>query len=199
MIKLAGILLLMLLSYASTHWIDLSIFALDKAFVGAAFILLGGMSKSLFKYIEIKQFDRKDVLFIITGLIIVVVTASINTQQVRMFANEYGNYGCFILGAVAGILSMIFIGKYLYALLSIKKAFLYKIVMWDGYNSLVLFIVHINVFQIFHPLFLELGVKSILGPYMYWTALIVTMQFVSIPICNIIIHYIPWSLGLKNE
>lgn len=45
--KWGGEILMLLLSYCSTHWIDLSLFSFDKAFMAAAFILFDNICKPL--------------------------------------------------------------------------------------------------------------------------------------------------------
>lgn len=195
--KLGGAILFMVMSYVTTHYATLTIFTLDKSFMAASFILFGSYFKPFCSYyIENDNNLKVDVAIIVLACIGVWLSENNNDVNVLMYKNQYGNYPCFFLGAFCGIIATLLIGKYLYKWLRYSNNFGYTLIMWVGFNSLVLFPVHIMVkvffaipvYNLFFPI--DSVVRSII--------VFITMLLVSIPICNFITNYMPWMLGMKK-
>lgn len=184
---------MLLLSYCSTHWIDLSLFSFDKAFMAAAFILLGGLCKPLAKNLEELRFRWPHILLIIVGLLGIFVSKQMNSKSVLMYINQYGDYLWFLIGSITGIIATLLIGKYLFQLLGKRKGFVYSLLMWIGFNSLVLFPVHIQIKVYIGTIYAHLDIG-----HWYWLVVLLTMLIVGVPVCNFITYYLPWMLGKQK-
>lgn len=187
-ILLGGTLMFTLLSYGSTHWFTLSIFTIDKSFMAAVFLLLGSMCKPIAKYLLDLQFRWVEVFMIGVGILGIWLSKEMNPESVLMFKNQYGDYLWFFIGAITGILAVFFIGKYLYILLSNSENIVYRLLMWIGFNSLILFPVHLEIKQYFGHALEHFGLYN-------WILILLIMIVLSIPLCNFITHYMPWILG----
>lgn len=192
-VKWGGVFVLLMLSYCSSHWFDLSLFTLDKSFMAAAFILVGSLCKQQAKYLEDTSFRWVEALLILLGITGVIVSRQMNEQTVLMYINQYGNYLWFAIGAISGILATLLIGKYLFLTIKNRKGILYRLLMWMGYNSLVLFPVHLQIkMYVGKVIYAQVGTGNF-----YHISILITMLFLGVPICNFISHYLPWLLGMK--
>jgi len=190
--KLGGAFLFVLLSYITTHYYPISIFAIEKAFMGAAFILMGSLMKSYVDYLLQNRRCWFDVIIIVLCILSVFFSVNMNSAHVLMYLNQYGEYGWFFLGSITGIVLVIVTGKRLYAMLVKKQNVIYRMFMWIGFNSLVMFPVHLMINKYFQGLYTLIGRGT--------APLRLTMMLVlGIPICNIIINYLPWVLGQKKQ
>ena len=197
--RMGGAFLFVALSYVSTHLLNLSIFMIDVSFMGAAFLLLGSLFKPYNKYIVDNQFRWGEIAVIIIGFVIVFLSRLMNDSDVRMYLNQFGDYGWFFLGAIGGIVSFLLMGKYVYMVFYKTNNVAYKILMTMGYNSLTLFIGHLIINKIFNPIYDSIGVMTYLGPRKYWIVLFVTSISLGIFLCNFINLYMPWSIGMKKK
>lgn len=190
-IKWGGVFVFLLLSYCSSHWFDLSFITFDKSFMAAAFILIGGLCKPLANKLEDTNFRWFEPILTLVGIIGVVVSRRLNEQTVLMYINQYGNYLWFFVGAVSGTLTSMLIGKYLFLVLKNKEGFIYRILMWMGFNSLVLFPVHLQI-KVYIGRFIPFFA---VGRNFYWILLLSVMLLIGIPVCNFINGYLPFMLG----
>ena len=191
---LIGVVLFASLSFLSTHGHPMPLFSLEKSFMAAAFLLMGG---ALCRPIKTILFDEKfhlwEVGMILAGLLGLVISLKMNNKPVLMYLNEYGNYGWFFLGALSGILFSVIAGKHLFLMLRTDVKFVYyKLMMWMGFNSLVLFPIHILI-----NVWIE-KLCSVLGIGCFPLNLIAMFAF-GIPICNLITYYFPWLLGQRKQ
>lgn len=138
-----GVILFAVLSFATTHWITLSIFTLDKSFMAASFILFGSLMRPVGYIITSEKKRWTDVIIIVVACFGVWLSKTQNSALVLMYKNQYGDYFWFFLGALCGIIAVLYVGKYLYLLVKNPTNYIYKMTMWVGFNSLVLFPVHI--------------------------------------------------------
>lgn len=188
-----GILLFVILSYVTTHGYPMTLFTAEKSFMAAAFILMGSICKPL-SSVLLKEIKRPHYLIItIFCCVLVYLSVSLNNQEVLMYLNQYGKYGYFFLGSVAGIIATILIAKLLIIELN-ENGLIYHFFMWAGYNSLVLFPVHVTLL-----LFLRLsGFYTFIGIDNFLLHFVIVMCF-GIPLCNFISIYMPWMLGEKKR
>lgn len=187
--KVGGAFLFLALSYLTTHFYPIPIFTIEKSFMGAAFILLGEICKPCTKYLNAAKFGWKESFVIILAILGVVVSERMNDNKILMYLNQFGNYGWFLLGAVLGIIAVILISKNVYVRLSKNKSWLHNLVMWVGFNSLVMFPVHLMIADYFlkSEIFYPVPGKFLLR--------FLLMFIVGIPLCNLITNYMPWMLG----
>lgn len=188
---LGGALFFLVLSYMTTHLFEIPMFTIDKAFMGATFILLGELCKPYTKYMHEAKFGWKEVLIIFLAISGVLISKIMNDEKVLMYLNQYGNYGWFMLGAVSGIVAVILISKNLYDCWSKNKRWYYNLVVWVGFNSLIMFPVHLMIKE-----YLGTFVSHASGSYILQFIL---MFVVGIPLCNFIINYMPWMLGMTKK
>lgn len=188
-----GILLFVILSYVTTHGYPMTLFTAEKSFMAAAFILMGRICKPL-SSVLLKRINRP--LYCIVAIfccVIVYLSVMLNNQEVLMYLNQYGEYGYFFLGSVAGTIATILIAKLLIIELN-ENGLIYHFLMWAGYNSLVLFPVHVTLL-----LFLRLsGFYTFIGIDNFLLHFVIVMCF-GIPLCNFISIYMPWMLGEKKR
>lgn len=196
--KWGGVILFVLLSYGSNHWFTISIFMLDKAFMAAAFILLGSLMKPVKEYLSDGEYRWVEVIAIIGACGGVWISVAMNNQIVYMYLNQYGNYIWFFLGSFCGIVATLFTGKYLYRWISKNRTIVYKIIMWVGFNTLVLYPVHLIVksVAISTPIYEHYILTC---PVTVSFVLFAVLLFPSIPVCNIIVNYFPWMLGMRKN
>jgi fucose 4-O-acetylase-like acetyltransferase len=195
MAKFLATIIMLFLSYCSSHWIDLSLFSLDKAFMAAAFILIGGLCKPFSEVLMEQRFKWSHIVLIIIGLLGVYISKLMNPQLVLMYINQYGDYFWFLVGATAGIVASVLIGKYLFMLLRKNEGFVYRLFMWMGFNSLVLFPVHLLIKEYFGVSLRSLGL--LLG-ISHWMLLFLSFIIIGIPMSNFISNYVPWLLGQRK-
>lgn len=189
---LGGAVLFLLLSYVSTHYYPIPLFTIDKSFMAAAFLLFGGFCKPLAQYLADLKLRWGEVFTILLGVIGICFSRSMNNHLVLMYLNQYGDYQWFLMGAFSGIIAALLLGKHMYILFSRRKGLFYRLTMWIGFNSLVLFPVHLEVKQYFVKLYGYFGIN-------HWFLLLITMLLISIPICNFITYYMPWVLGQSKK
>ncbi len=158
--------------------------------MAAAFILFGNICKPLACRLEELRFKWTQLIIAIIGLVGVVISKTMNPQSVLMFRNQYGDYFWFIIGAVSGIVAMLVLGKYLFMLLKKDEGFLYRLLMWIGFNSLVLFPVHLQIKIYIGTIYIHLGVG-----HWYFPVVLLTMLLVGVPVCNLITNYLPLLSG----
>lgn len=183
-----GVLLFFGLSYFTTYTKSASLFCIDKALFAAAFIMIGDLSKSLVNsIIELKP-KILDFILLNLGIIGLWLAMKYNDQTVLVYVNQFGDYGWMVVGAFSGIITTLVIGKYLFMLLEGRYSFIYNLVMWVGFNSLVLFPVHLEIKNTIGKLMGHFGIG-------YWWLVFAAMLMMGIPICNFITHYLPWFLG----
>lgn len=187
---LGGVIVFLSLSYCSTRWFNLSLFSLDRSFMAAAFILIGILCKPLAKSLEIEEFKWLHIVLIVICFMGVYVSKQMNPQSVLMYINQYGSFPWFLLGATSGIGATMLLGKYLFQLFKKRKGFVYELLMWIGFNSLVLFPVHLQIKVYIGSIYTHLGI----GQY-YWMIVLPTMLIIGVPVCNFITYYLPWILG----
>ena len=187
----SGVFLFLALSYLTTHLFPIPIFTIEKSFMGAAFILLGELCKPCTAYLHDAKFGWKEFIVIILAAVGVLLSEIMNDEKVLMYLNQYGNYGWFLLGAVSGIVAVILISKNLFNLWSKNQRWVYKLVMWVGFNSLVMFPVHLMIKQ-----YLGLFISFVPGSCIL---LFILMFVVGIPLCNFITNYMPWMLGIFRK
>ena len=188
LVILGGAIFFLILSYGSTHWFKLSVFTLDKAFMASFFLLLGSLFKPLRHYLEDLKVRWLEICAVLLCVFLVWLSKTHNSYLVLMYLNQYGDYGWFFLGALAGIVAAMLFGKYLYILLVNRKDIMYRLFMWIGFNSLIIFPVHLEIKQYFSRFYNHLGINN-------WLLLLITMIVLSVPICNFITKYLPWVLG----
>lgn len=159
--------------------------------MAAAFVLLGNICQPLVQSLITRKFSWIDIALIAGGVILIWLSKEENEQTVLMYINQYGNYLWFLIGAIAGIISTILIGKNLYRLTSNKRGVVYHLIMWIGFNSLVLFPIHLEVKIYLGEIYQLLGIS-------HWTLLLASFLFVGIPVSNFVTYYMPWALGMKK-
>ena len=186
-----GAILFLILSYLTTHLYAKPLFTIDKSFMAAAFVLLGNICQPLVQSLITRKFSWIDIALIAGGVILIWLSKEENEQTVLMYINQYGNYLWFLIGAIAGIISTILIGKNLYRLTSNKRGVVYHLIMWIGFNSLVLFPIHLEVKIYLGEIYQLLGIS-------HWTLLLASFLFVGIPVSNFVTYYMPWALGMKK-
>lgn len=71
-----------------------------------------------------------------------------------------------------------------------SNSFIYRLLMWMGFNSLVLFPVHFMIRTYLGVFYSRLGIGS-----WYWIVVLPSMVVASVPLCNLITNYTPWILG----
>ena len=190
---MGGTILFLLFSYATTHLYPIPIYTIDKSFMAAAFILLGNFCQPVIHLLTKKRkFSLMDALLITSGLYIIWLSKEENEQIVLMYINQYGNYFWFLAGAIAGIIATILIGKYLYELTLNMRGFIHRLLLWIGFNSLVLFPIHIELKIYLGEIYQLLGIS-------HWTLLLVSFLIVGIPASNFVTNYMPWALGKKVD
>lgn len=178
----------------TTHVYPIPIFMIQQSFMAATFLLLGGACKKYLNCLEDGKFHWWGLVIILAGCAGVILSYSMNDDRVLMLFNQYSNYGWFFLGAFAGIAASLAMGKYLYLVFStigVSNAvmrFSYGLMMWIGFNSLVLFPVHLIVNHYFSILYKSLGIN-------HFPLRFAAMLIVGIPVCNVITNYLPWMLG----
>lgn len=186
-----GAFLFLVLSYLTTHLFPIPIFTIEKSFMGATFILLGELCKPYTRYLYETKCGWKETLVITLAIVGVFVSERMNDEKVLMYLNQYGKYGWFLFGAVSGIVAVLLISKNIYIWWSKNKHWKYSLVMWVGFNSLVLFPVHLMI-------------KVYLGQFVSFCPgsciLLFLIMFVfGIPLCNFITNYMPWMLGMTKK
>lgn len=188
-IILGGAVLFILLSYITTHGNPITLFTIDKSFMAAAFILIGRACKPLSSYILNCRIGLYDCILAIMGCFFLYISVSKNNQEVLMYINQYGDYGWFFLGSFAGIVVSLLIAKIVEKELS-SSGLVYIFLLWAGYNSLVLFPVHVTLL-----LLLRLsGFYSLIGIDNFLIHFSIVL-ILCMPISNIISNYLPWMLG----
>lgn len=186
---LGGAIFFAFLSYISTHGLPMPLFTFEKSFMAASFLLIGVFCHTYDYKLLDNEFHLWEVILIIFGFMGLVVSLKMNNEPVLMYLNRYGNYFWFFIGAISGILSAIVGGKHLYLMLRSDIKFVYyRLLMWMGYNSLVLFIVHIFVNVWTEKCCTLIGIS-------YFPLNLIAMFALGIPLCNMITYNFPWVLG----
>lgn len=171
---------------------------IQQSFMAAAFLLVGSACKPYSDSLKDESFHWWGLLLAVLSCLLVVLSYRMNSDRVLMLFNQYGHYGWFLLGAVAGIVASLIIGKYFYLLLRCEKQgfslrqIAYRLFMWMGFNSLVLFPVHLIVNHYFGALYRMLGIN-------HFPLRFAAMLIIGIPICNLITNYLPWMLGQSSK
>ena len=142
------------------------------------------------KYIVDLKYRGIELFLFVLGIIALTVAVRLNTQNVLMYLNSYGNYICFFVGALSGIIVILLLSKYFFFFLR-QKGIVYRIVMWVGFNSLVLFPVHLMINQYFNGLYEIFGNSA---PIRFLFIILF-----GIPVCNLISNYYPWMLGMSKK
>lgn len=189
---LGGVILFLSLSFVTTHFYPIPVFVIDKSFMASVFLLLGGLCKPLTKYIVDLKIKWEEIIVLILGVLGIWLSNNNNTQLVLMYLNQYGDYFWFLLGSLSGIAAAIILGKYMFILLSKHERMLYRLLLWIGFNSLLLFPVHLEIKQYFSKLYTHFGIN-------HWLLILVTILTISIPLCNFINYYMPWILGQSKK
>ena len=185
----------MTLSYCTTKDLKLTIFTQDKSFLAAAFILLGDLFKPGAKLITNCVVQWFEVIIVAISDFCLWLAVEQNSDIVLMYINQYGDYGWFLLGAIAGIVFSLFVAKYLYLLIRKTTNLFKRIILWAGFNSLVFFPIHVQIVMVLGPVLVYLGVND---AYRWLLSFVITLSL-SIPICNFINNYLPWMLGLTKK
>ena len=160
--------------------------------MGAVFILIGEICKPWIDILTNRKAMVKDAAIIIITSLCVLLSVHFNYENVLMYLNQYGNYGWFILGSMSGIIMVIIISNFIYQTLSRNKRFLYQLVMWVGFNSLVVFPVHLLINSNLQVLYDMIGRGT--APIR-----LLMMFALGIPICNFITNYMPWMIGMPKK
>ena len=77
-------------------------------------------------------------------------------------------------------------------LLGKSRSLVYRLLMWIGFNSLLLFPVHLEIKHYLGKIYNHFGISN-------WLLLFITILVLSIPICNFITNYMPCILGQGNK
>lgn len=195
-ITIVFVIMLSIISYILSITIGHKIpFTIDIAFFALLFYGIGFVLKkeALLFMSNISDSKRKAIMVALIGFSISLLSVYMNSSNLLMYINQYGNYFWTIIGAFGGVITW----------LSISTMFTVNAVtLFFSKNSLLVFVIHLKILfisnrvianfnNIIHANGWVILVNSLLN------ALIVLL--ILIPIIKIVDRYLPFLMGQKSN
>lgn len=182
--------ILLVISYITSNYLTFRLpFAIDIAFLGAAFMLLGIQSGPYIEWMVNKSHLLLDITSLIVCSITIIIINYLCEPICLMYKNMYNDYISMLIIAFLGTLTFLLLSKWILPVLQ-KISFLHKLVMWYSINSLTTFPVHLTI---------KIGMIAILKLLnsSSWLILFASMLILNVPVTNFVNCYLPFLLQTR--
>lgn len=159
----------------------------NAALSGLPFYIMGGIIR------DMKSFKYMDILFVISGIILILGAYLLNSDIVRMHVDQYGNYLLFLSGALGGVL-------FVYSFCRILARYIGKIrfLLFLGRNTIVICGLHLVMFTLLKGVMvyiLGISLDVLDGTVIPCLIFGIFSILCCVPVIYVLERYFPYLLG----